>query len=887
MYDAHDEGGFSVDGARQRRDTRTTQEYVSGFRKARSVRGYRAHRAFSLVRSGEPCARTSGRTGTVPAGVGPVSGAGSGAAVAPDAAARLGPAVLAVESSLQRLVLVVLPPWLAVLTLEGLAAVPVWPVQVVLAAAGTVLVGYGVFLRAGPRRRPIQLLGPLIGSAGVLVVLNPAAMGRGASPLVLNWLAMTCFCIGALLKGPAIAWTCGAVVGGWLAVALGRDLGLGSSITPVVYLSVAVLALVDGLVVAAAAGVARQTAAGVDQGAADQALLAATAARSEAADREMRHLTRVMHDTAVNTLGAVHRWPQHDRAALARRCAADLAILTRAQHREIRDPADLVASVVSRAELLGVDLQVQAAGWGPPLDPEVAAALEGAGWEALNNVVKHSGQQQARLEWSWDGRDGVLVVADPGRGFSRDGQPSAGGGLDAVTRRATEAGVAVRVQSGAGDGTCVELRWSDARTGATEPVQGSGAAGGSMDAQLGTLESVLARAGWRIAAILGVVGVISTVFQPSGPPRWGSVAAVGIVAAVAGYCRGIARGAVLPAVPGALYAVAVLLVSLLPGIGATGCARTGDWWWGPMAGLAVLCAAVLVDRRTSVILAAVAAYVAGTVLVIVAIGAPGSVCAQDSWAILVFNLAIVVALVLFRRQLEVLWDLGQQINESLRHDAVAQARAEEATRIRREHIAIAQRVAGPILKALATGQADPLDPPTRDDAGRAEGALRALAAIPSALPPDQAEALAGLVLGAHDRGVALHLSLPNHLAPGNSLDPDPASPVLGGFVGACPAGSAAQLTYLHLGTSTQILGWAELTGFDLAALHRAIDRDPAPWVLDTGDGQVLLESTPPPEDDDRDGVGSASPPQPMARAAVLARPRGVARFTNLTTNAEG
>ena len=84
-----------------------------------------------------------------------------------------------------------------------------------------------------------------------------------------------------------------------------------------------------------------------------------------------------------------------------------------------------------------------------------------------------------------------------------------------------------------------------------------------------------------------------------------------IVAVVAGYCRAIARGAVLPAIPGALYAVGTLLASVLPGIGATGCARAGDWWWGPLAGLAVICAAVLVDRRTTVILAAVAAYVVG------------------------------------------------------------------------------------------------------------------------------------------------------------------------------------------------------------------------------------------------------------------------------------
>lgn len=771
---------------------------------------------------------------------------------------RLGPAARAVESSLHRLVLLVVPPWLAVLTAQGLATGQLWAGAVVVAASVVALVGYVVFLGAGPRRRPIHLLGPLVMSAGVLVVGNPAAVDQDGYPLLVNWLAMTCFSIGALLRGRAAVWTCLVVVGGWLTVALARELVAGSPVALELYLVVGVFSLVDGFAVAAAAAVARNTAAGVDRAATERVLMAASAARSETADLELRRLSRVMHDTAVNTLGAVHRWPQQDRDALARRCAADLAILTRAQHRAIRHPEDLVASVASRAELLGVDLAVDVGRWGPDLDPGVAAVLEGAGWEALNNVVKHSGQHQAGLQWSWDGFDGVLVVHDPGHGFPPMRDRHTGGGLDSVTRRAAEAGVAVHVYSAPGGGTSVQLHWSGAGDQSMDPIPPEAGAGtGSAPEPQETLESVLAQAAWRIAAILAGVGSISTIMEPAGPPRWGSVAALVIVAAVAGYARAIARGALLPTVPGALYAVATLLASALPGIGATGCSRAGDWWWGPLAGLAVICAAVLVDRRTSVILVAVAAYVVGTVLVIGDIGDPGSVCAQDAWSILVFNLAIVVALVLFRRQLESLWAQGQQIHDSVRRDAVTQARAEEATRVRQEHIAVAQRVAGPILDALASGQADPLDPRTRDGAGRAEGALRALATISASVPPDQAQALAGLVLSAHTRGVALHLSLPAHLAAGHPLDPDPTSPVLKEFVAACPAGSTAQLTYLHLEPTTQVLALGELTGFDIPALRQALDRDPGRWTLDNRDGQVLLESGH--EADDLTGDGERAP----------------------------
>lgn len=777
------------------------------------------------------------------------------------------PAAHAVESSLDRLVLVVLPPWLAVLTVQGLVAGQVRAGAVVVAASVLALIGYAVFLGSGPRRRPIHLLGPLVMSAGVLVVMDPAAVDPDGYPLVVNWLAMTCFSIGALLRGRAAVWTCLVVVGGWLTVALARGLVEGSPVAPELYLAVGVFALVDGLAVAVAAAAARKTAAGVDRAAAERALMAAAAARSEAADLELRRLSRVMHDTAVNTLGAVHRWPQRDRDALARRCAADLAILTRAQHREIRHPEDLVASVASRAELLGVDLAVDAGGWGPELDPGVAAVLEGAGWEALNNVVKHSGQHQADLQWSWDGRDGVMVVHDPGRGIPPGRDRHTGGGLDSVARRAAEAGVAVHVDSAAGGGTSVELHWSGAGDRLMGPIPpgAAGAGAGAAPVPEGALEAVLAQAAWRIAAILAGVGAISAIMQPAGPPRWGNVAALVIVAAVAGYSRAIARGALLPAIPGALYAVATLLASVLPGIGAKGCSRAGEWWWGPLAGLAVISAAVLVDRRTTVTLAAVAAYVVGTVMVIGDIGDPGSVCAQDAWSILVFNLAIVVALVLFRRQLESLWAQGQQIHDFLRRDAVGQARSEEAMRVRKEHVDVAQRVAGPILESLASGRADPLDPRIRDEAGRAEGALRALATISAAVPPDQAQALAGLALGAHARGVALHLSLPAQLAAGHRLDPDPTSTVLKEFVAACPAGSIAQLTYLRLGATTQVLGLADLNGFDLPALHRTLDRDPGTWTLDNRNGQVLLESSHATDDltvDEEPAPGAGAPPHP-------------------------
>ena len=387
------------------------------------------------------------------------------------------------------------------------------------------------------------------------------------------------------------------------------------------------------------------------------------------------------------------------------------------------------------------------------------------------------------------------------------------------------------------------------------------------DSGRGSLDSVLAEGSWRIAAVLGGVGVISTVAVPAGQPRWGNIAALMIVGVVGAYCRALSRGVVRRAIPGALYAVGSFLASVLPGMGISGCTRVSDWWWGPLAWLAVVSAAVLVDRRPTVVLVALATGTVGTVIVIEGVGDFESVCAQDAWSVLVFNVAIVGALVMFRRRLVALWEQGQEIHERVREETVAKARSDEMTRIRLEHLEVANRVAAPILGALAIGQADPLDPGTRIAAGHAESTLRALAAIPPTLPAEQAAALTRLVLAAHDRTVTLQLSLPSHLPAGKQLNQDLVSPVLFAFVAACPPGTAAQLTYLRAGTTLHHLAWTTLTNFDTEGLATAIGESRSMWSLDTTDDQVLLESVQPLDPSTRQDQGTL-----MAATKLLPTP---------------
>ena len=105
------------------------------------------------------------------------------------------------------------------------------------------------------------------------------------------------------------------------------------------------------------------------------------------------------------------------------------------------------------------------------LDRELAAlpldavrALAAARDEALRNVARHAGTDQARVELRPVPTGGVeLTVVDDGRGFRSDVLPGPGLGLLlSIQARTRSAGGDSQVLSAPGHGTRVELRWPSA-----------------------------------------------------------------------------------------------------------------------------------------------------------------------------------------------------------------------------------------------------------------------------------------------------------------------------------------------------------------------------------------------------------------------------------------
>jgi len=97
------------------------------------------------------------------------------------------------------------------------------------------------------------------------------------------------------------------------------------------------------------------------------------------------------------------------------------------------------------------------------LPPEVRVAVYRITQEALNNVAKHSGAEQAEVklrDYREDGRSAIeLVVEDNGDGFDPAEARSGRLGIAIMAERAEAIGARLQVDSRPGEGTRIRVVW--------------------------------------------------------------------------------------------------------------------------------------------------------------------------------------------------------------------------------------------------------------------------------------------------------------------------------------------------------------------------------------------------------------------------------------------
>lgn len=242
---------------------------------------------------------------------------------------------------------------------------------------------------------------------------------------------------------------------------------------------------------------------------------------------------RVLHDTVINTLGAIANGGRaiNDLETVRARCAADATTvesLWASQGNDDRPLAGL-SSMFDFKDLTvnrhGLDDDQLSQVEDDLPDPVVRAIVSAVG-EVLRNVVKHANIDRAEIEVRLVDRDLLVTVSDDGTGF--DGVLPPGRGFsESVRSRADGAGIDVTLETAPGQGTTVVFRTrvdnsAEAEQGGTPPGQDD------LDIK-GVVRALHSRSGWLWALGTTLVGLVLAV---TATPTVGAVYAMLAVGAL-------------------------------------------------------------------------------------------------------------------------------------------------------------------------------------------------------------------------------------------------------------------------------------------------------------------------------------------------------------------
>jgi len=438
--------------------------------------------------------------------------------------------------------------------------------------------------------------------------------------------------------------------------------------------------------------------------------------------------SRLLHDTAINTLGALATGgaATADLDAVRARCARDVATLEAITH----DAALPAAGLGIRRGLFATNIRVVHTGVSDDelarrealVPSSVLEALAGAVGELVRNAEKHSGATEVRVDVRIRPSGLVVTVSDEGVGF--DGLAPSGRGLaESVLGRLRDTGVDVELVSAPGSGTRVTLtwKWADAVPASAETERGADG-----DALMGAVvDGLQRRASGLMALSLVGVGIWLAVTNHRGQPteEYPMVAVVAAVCALAWWMRGDTRPRriLLPLLLGVGSSVAFVLsaaavdfgrheVILWQAICPSGpvLLALGDRHWRRLAGwpagmllLTILTTAALVALSSG--RAAVSTLVAGTACLGLVVGWAG------------FQRMVVT---IGRRVVA-----DQQAAARLRTEVEAR---EAASRSRRRWAAAGLAESVTILRRVAVGDVEPTAESLRAECAEEEAYLRQL-----------------------------------------------------------------------------------------------------------------------------------------------------------------
>ncbi|MBI4943994.1 MAG: hypothetical protein HY830_24910 [Actinobacteria bacterium] len=338
----------------------------------------------------------------------------------------------------------------------GRLRAPVLALAVAALVEGLVVIR--VFLVA---RRPPQLFAAWDALFCSVALVVGALLGRGTGPdpwtFLFPYVTSSAILVGATFRRARYAAAAtGTVVVAYLASVLLVRQDRGDAVD----LDLITFAGVTAATWAVAREI-RRWAAALDAATAD-----AVARQAElSAEQERSRYVRELHDHVLQTLETLARGrflaDDRMRGHVARQ-AFRLRRLVEAGARPDADAgpaglAEALAVVVEEHLDAGLSVDLQTGRLRHPVGPQVAGALAAAVGEALTNVRKHSGVERAVVQAVSTADEVTVSVLDRGAGFDPVAVPSGLGLRESVRGRVAEVGGSVRVDSAAGEGTCVVL----------------------------------------------------------------------------------------------------------------------------------------------------------------------------------------------------------------------------------------------------------------------------------------------------------------------------------------------------------------------------------------------------------------------------------------------
>ena len=492
---------------------------------------------------------------------------------------------------------------------------------------------------------------------------------------------------------------------------------------------------------------------------------------------------RTLHDTVINTLGALGRAASYDLDPVSAR-------------ERCRQDAERVGSMLSAAEdpaggswWLGSGLpgkfEVRRSGidddelqrYEALLPSTVARALKGCVAEAIRNASKHSGAHGADIDIRVTDNDFVIVLADDGVGF--DGRVIPGRGLEqSLFARARENGIRAELHTAPGQGTHITLGY---RLDRIHAGPSDGCARLTEDA---IVDATHRRFCWTWAVTIVAAGLVAETINRHGHLTLAHLMLV-LVAVLSGLAWWVCRGGRrLPGWLSITIAVAAPAACLLA-FGAVDFGRDHAFLL-QTAALTPLFAILLVAAGSRLPLAiSLSLLILALVAAAVLQGGSGvrplvevGIMSIPLFALLASWLFFYRGIGVMGRRLADAWNHAQQI----RHDRVTQEALDD-TRRRWNSAGLESSVA--LLREIANGDLDPGDDQVRRRCLEEESYLREIASLfPGHSPLSWWLALA--LAQARSRSVRIHFRVGSV----RLQDPDQAA-AFGQLALACTASAPA------------------------------------------------------------------------------------------------